>query len=630
MKREFRSASTQQKIGRAVRWSLLLASWLPALGKEVTLKPNWTLYDPEGNSSLTEQSSSGFQATISGVSDALAQPAVVQEFEPVDMTQVGASLRARFEIDLLEDQLKQLDSGFRIIFYDTDSNYEFFLGIDMGAPNGTAMRMRIDNRISTEDEESPPGSFITGDYAHLGNGGGTLNPSGGNPNNFGLQYPEDFNTMELTLTRVSSTVLEFKATWISHTVEISSTRTITDAIIDESSAATIEANDVPPGGSFTQMNGIGFRIFNNDPFDADDDPTTLDSGSYRIANLSIDHSMIQSFSEDWFLYDPSGKSSLAELSDTGFTATITDITEEESRPAVLREFPPLALSRVGQSVEVNFDVQLLDIVNAANDTDFRFSFYDTSSNYEFVVGMIDLGPPGGTGMRMRIDNRISTEDELDPPGPFIPGDYSFLTNASGTLANAGSPAGDGLQYDTDLSHFSAKITRISETELQLETAWTYLGAISSETSSLSTIVDESDPTLIANNDVPPSGSFTEINGFGFVLFDNDPFDTDGNPLTEDAGSYTISNFQFRYCEGEVTPETIKVLSIVRDPESGDLTITWSSEPGKTYHLVESANLDSFSSAPVMTVTASGTTASHTLPAANLPAEGKGFYRLTAD
>lgn len=598
----------------------------PIFAEPVALSSTWTLFDPEGNSSLSNQSSSGFTVLVSDVTDSEVRPAVVQEFDALDLSEVGTSLRVSFDVTFVEQVLEANDSDFRFAFFDTESNFELIMGmVDIGAPSGTAMRVRIDNRISTEGDPSP-GPYIPGDFAKFADGGGTLAQGGMNGSSDGLQYPEDSNQFEATVTRISATELELTTTWIS-VGPTSTSVTTQNVIFDESLQANIDNLDVPTSGSFSQMNGFGFKINDNDPFDSDDDDLTVDSGSYTISNLKISKSSIVTLGSTWTLFDPEGNSSLSGQSSSGFTAEISDVTDGDARPAVVQEFSAASISEVGESVEVSFDVNLLDDVVSPQDTDFRFVLYDTESNFQFLLGMIDAGAPSGTAMRMRIDDRISAEGN-PAPGPFIPGDYSHLCGGGGTLNPSGSnPGNDGLQFTVDTSHFKASITRISATELELSTTWITSGVTPTVVVTTGAILNEASPANA--DDVPTSGSFTQLNGFGIRLYDNDFFDVDGDAGTVDPGSYEVSNLEIRHCVAASVEEEIEIeiVSVVRDGATGDVTITWVSEDAQSYDVVASGDLMTFGPTPEATVTATGATASFVIPNATVLANSKRFYRI---
>ncbi|MFC7338985.1 hypothetical protein ACFQY0_17440 [Haloferula chungangensis] len=620
-----------QALPMAAAFGMLLPA---AQAFEVPLASEWTLYDPEGNSSLSEQSPSGFTATISDLhfdeteqtSDANNRPVVLQEFEPLDLTEVGASIRARFDVTLLTEVLEINDSDFRFAFYDTSSNFEIIVGMaDFGHPEGTGLRMRIDHHISSFDGENPDPDFKTGDYGNFAEGGGTLS-SGGGPGSPGLRYADDISTFEAVITRISPTNLEVTLNWTVNSEFASTGVASTSFILDES----VASDDVPPGGGFTQLNGFGFRLQDGDPFDQDGDDTTADSGSYKVSNLVIDRTLIVPLDDSWAEYDPDNAQVIADQTGSGFTATVFDVSEPaegepSTIPAIYQQFDPLDISQVGQSIEVAFDVTLNTQVFEANDSDFRFALYDTNSNMEMILGMIDFGPPSGTFMRLRIDNHINGLDENDEVQPFDQADFSHFTSGSDSLETVSGSAGDGLQYIDTPSRFVTKITRTSENRLDFLTTWTVKG--SSHTSATATgFVEEPNPAK--PGDVPASGKFLQMDGFGFKLFDLDPFDEDADDGTEDSGSYTVSNLTMRYCPGiVVTDGSIKVISVVRDSESGDITITWESEDGLNYDIYKSTDLEDFGDSPVETVTASGSTSSFTIPAAEVTSDTKAFFKI---
>ncbi|MBK1832938.1 hypothetical protein [Roseibacillus ishigakijimensis] len=632
----------KQQMGgvNGVGWlGVLMGLGILSLSAEVVpLTENWHLYDPEGNSSLSAQSATGFEATISDLEDptiAGNRPAVVQEFEPVDVSEVGASLRVQFDVELLTEVIDQNDTDFRFSFYDTSTNFEIIVGmVDLGSPSGTGMRLRVDNYISTRTvdevtEEEIPSDFEPGDYSHLGEGGGTLSPSGGNPGGDGLKFLQDVHSFEATVTRISPSELEIVTQWVVEpTGGFEQRWASVAAVLNE--AEPVNTNDVPPGGGFQTINGFGFRLNDANPFNADGNDETVESGSYRISSLQIDRSVLVSNPDDWFLYKGEGDeiTNLTGVSADGFTAEIGAVAEGVALPAITQQFAPLALSEVGQSIEASFDLKLLSDVYKGSDTDFRFGFFDTASNFEFVLGMIDFGPPGGTAMRIRVDDHISSYEEGEELTPFIEGDFAVFLSAGGTLGQSGDPNLVGLQFPNDTSRFVTRVTRISETEVEMATTW-YNDPVTGQFTAITAtaLIDESAPPN--PDDVPPSGTFTQLNGFGFRIFDAHPFEDSENPSV-DSGSFEISNFRLRYCGApvEVVTEGIEVIGITLQPESGDYLVEWVAEDGASYDVYKSLDLVDFGENPVATVVASGPTGSYLIPATEVATDGRAFFRLS--
>lgn len=269
----------------------------------------------------------------------------------------------------------------------------------------------------------------------------------------------------------------------------------------------------------------------------------------------------------WDLYNPDATSSLSSQSSTGFTATIFDVVdpaegEPTSRPAITTLFDPVALSEVGDVITATFDLDVLDEVTENNDTDFRFAFFDTSTNFEIISGMIDLGTVSGSSMRIRIDDNVSFE-----PGEFDPdnvGDYSNFGGGGGTIGSSGGkPGGTGEIKAVGVVHrFVTTIERTAVDMIQIETAWGVDGQYLVATATL----DETNPTNI--DDVPPGGNFVDFDGFGFRLDDNDPF----NAATA-SGRFRISNLKIE----SYKRQELKVDEFAVNPNE-TVTLDWVSQP----------------------------------------------------
>jgi hypothetical protein len=240
--------------------------------------------------------------------------------------------------------------------------------------------------------------------------------------------------------------------------------------------------------------------------------------------------------DSWNLYDPDGMSSLADQSSTGFTATFSEVTNEfwysGGGPVVAQEFSAAKdLSTVGQTLTVDFDVELLDAPDS-NGNDFRMVFYDTEANASWFWG-IDLGAPGATVTRML--NYISASDT----NTFVDGDYGLLGLGYDSLGSTQSGNPDfGLSAAGITNHITMTLSRISTNEVELSGAWSDSG---SSTGIISYVFDESAPEY-PHFAPKADGKWDRVNGFGFEIFDAAPF----SPAT--AGRFMVSNFEVSYTE----------------------------------------------------------------------------------
>ena len=80
------------------------------------------------------------------------------------------------------------------------------------------------------------------------------------------------------------------------------------------------------------------------------------------------------------------------------------------------------------------------------------------------------------------------------------------------------------------------------------------------------------------------GKLDQIGSLGFNLMSNDLF-TNGNA----GGTYTVSNFRLDYS----TPPAFKIKTVAYVPEFDGLSLTWDSQPGATYVLQFSNDLNAW-------------------------------------
>ncbi|MEJ6642786.1 MAG: hypothetical protein QNL33_05980 [Akkermansiaceae bacterium] len=267
---------------------------------------------------------------------------------------------------------------------------------------------------------------------------------------------------------------------------------------------------------------------------------------------------------------------LRDETKTGFTAAIGEDTlmtdgdppavDQAARPRIYQTFSPQLLSSVGQKASLSFKVKFND-VPIVGDTQFRFGLTDTANN-QAVLGMIDIGTPAGTTLRMRRDDSITEASTT-----FVPGDWSHFGNAGATSGSTtGTPNGIGLQDTTTTHAFNLTLERVIG-GIQWTTFWTNdVGAAT--ISATTSIVDDS---LLPMN---------VVDGIGFHFFNNAPF---GAATT---GSFVISDVVVTGEGGAAAagPAKLEITDIAVSPDFTTTTLTWRSKPGKIYAVDSSTNL----------------------------------------
>lgn len=293
---------------------------------------------------------------------------------------------------------------------------------------------------------------------------------------------------------------------------------------------------------------------------------------------------------------------LSGQSPSGFTAfiksnvlnaTVFDFPpKSQYLPRVYQTFEGQPITNNGAKVTVSFDVVINTPVPAANNVGFRMSLGDTNANNAILVGF-DFGTPSGGTVLHRYDTTITQNTNLinlengfyffSPTnqdygwGSFCDGGGNMTT--SGTTG--GAPNDQGLQPGAK-HNFKFSIER-TPAGLMTGTVWG----------------NDAGPALIATASNPlPGGNgddfnglvnvkpWTNINAFGICLFG-----TGSNPVSwdENGGSYTVSNLK-------IYPG-ILITDIQRDHASGDIALTWESNPldsvnGALYDVQYTTNLSS--------------------------------------
>ena len=110
-----------------------------APARPVGLADEWSFFDPEGNSSLTNQSATGFEFTVADIRKSIpdpdnigaflegnaVRPRVYQIFEDLDMTKIGDGVELSFDLELATPVLESNRGDLHLSLFDTSTNYEF-------------------------------------------------------------------------------------------------------------------------------------------------------------------------------------------------------------------------------------------------------------------------------------------------------------------------------------------------------------------------------------------------------------------------------------------------------------------------------------------------------------------------
>ena len=293
---------------------------------------------------------------------------------------------------------------------------------------------------------------------------------------------------------------------------------------------------------------------------------------------------------------------LSGQSSSGFTAfiksnvlnaTVFDFPpKSQYLPRVYQTFEGQPIINNGAKVTVAFDVVINTPVPAPSNAGFRMTMGDTNANNAILAGF-DFGTPAGGTVIHRYDTTITQNTNwLD----FDTGNYLFsptnqhfgwgsFCDGGGTMSSSGTTSGapndQGLQPGAR-HNFKFSIER-TPTGLMTGTVWG----------------NDAGPALIASASNPlPGGNgddrnglvnvkpWTNINALGICLFG-----TGSNPVSweEAGGSYTVSNLK-------IYPG-ILITDIQRDAASGDIALTWESNPldsvnGALYDVQYTTNVSS--------------------------------------
>jgi len=300
---------------------------------------------------------------------------------------------------------------------------------------------------------------------------------------------------------------------------------------------------------------------------------------------------------------PNGLLVLSGQSSSGFTAfiksnvlnaTVFDFPpKSQYLPRVYQTFAGQPIVNNGSKVTVTFDVVINTPVPAPSNVGFRMSMGDTNANNAILAGF-DFGDPAGGTTLIRYDTTITQNTNwlnFETGGDYLfsPTNQHFgwgsICDGGGAMSTAGTTSGapndQGLQPGAK-HNFKFSIER-TPTGLMTGTVW-------GNDAGTSLIASASNPLPGGNGD-DRNGLFnvkpwTNINAFGICLFG-----TGSNPVSwdENGGSYTVSNLK-------IYPG-ILITDIQRDAASGDIALTWESNPldsvnGALYDVQYTTNVSS--------------------------------------
>jgi hypothetical protein len=318
------------------------------------------------------------------------------------------------------------------------------------------------------------------------------------------------------------------------------------------------------------------------------------------------HAQSVPLADSWSEYDleqdkgqsVSGLLTLTGQSSTGFTGTVRTNSinstvanfppKSQYLPRIFQTFANQPITNNGSRVTVSFDVVMNSPVQNYN-VAFRVSLGDTNANNAVLAGF-DLGAADGQNVLFRYDRSITANTNyLDPSSVlglvtfnnstlwflFSPTnlDYSWGSFCDGsdnygiTASSASGSAPNGVNLAPGSKHsFSFSVER-TPGGLLLRSIWGNTNGAGVVASlgypTPGGAGDDNNGQINQNGKVVPMNN---INCVGFCLFGTG---SSSAPFF-DSGSYTISNL--RVCSG------FPITAIQRDPASGDIGLTWESNP----------------------------------------------------
>ncbi len=272
--------------------------------REIPLNPTWTFFNPEGISTISNQSATGYDVTIADVRGNIpdpenpgeflltnaVRPRVFQIFDDLDMSVVGQSIEIRFDLELLTEIFDSNRGDLHLSLFDTSTNAEFINIIHIGPNPGRTdfMKFRIDRALTPDSVEFDPNNIV-----HLGVGGQSRGTAANHPGS-PLAATGIVHTFTIRVERTSDATLSFSTTWEndgnSSTYSFSSYNETTGVIDGEADPSTDgNQTDAWPNQKLTQFNGFALMLHEDDPFNQDGNPATPDEGTIRISNFNLDY-----------------------------------------------------------------------------------------------------------------------------------------------------------------------------------------------------------------------------------------------------------------------------------------------------------------------------------------------------
>lgn len=280
------------------------ANFALAAPRVVALSPTWgetDNYNGTGVQTLSDMSPSGFTAYHSGpVTAGPEQPRVYQEFNAVDLSQVGQKIEARFDVKFTAVPDVN-DSDFRFAFGDRSTNQGMvMLMLDLGPANGTSGRMRYDSSLTDGSTE-----FVPGDYSGFMSAGGTIGDASGDTTpgpGGGLEDTVTTHSFVVTLERVERNIdsdfdlvgdmvvngLYGAVTWTSDAPDSEPYFIDFDLTADKDFETGLGVYDdelFTERGRINQIDALGFNLFDNEPFYDPSDESR--DGGYTISNFVL-------------------------------------------------------------------------------------------------------------------------------------------------------------------------------------------------------------------------------------------------------------------------------------------------------------------------------------------------------
>lgn len=271
---------------------------------------SWSEYDPAsfgaGIQTLSNNSTAGFTAAHDGsVSGLQERPRVYQEFDGVDVSQVGQKLTATFDVQF-HTVPSAGDTVFRFGFGDRTTNQGLVpMMVDLGQSEGVSVRQRYDDSLTDGQAIYTPG-----DYSGFLSASSTFGAATGNPTSNGssigvggIRDVVAVHSFTVTVERVERNVdTSFPADGIADelvngwytTLSWTSNELGAGTVFADTNNNTFAQFDVDTGlgvfnedifnarGRIENIDTVGFYIFQDDPFAA-----TGSIGSYTVSNFAL-------------------------------------------------------------------------------------------------------------------------------------------------------------------------------------------------------------------------------------------------------------------------------------------------------------------------------------------------------